>query len=75
MPTSIRLSPELDSRLDRLAEKTGRSKAYYLRQIIENGLPEIEDYYLATETLLRVRSGQEKASSALSVRNGLGLDN
>ncbi len=75
MPTSIRLSPELSSRLDRLAQRTARTKAFYLRQIIEAGLSEIEDYYLAADTLKRVRKGQEKVHSAASVRKSLGLDN
>jgi RHH-type rel operon transcriptional repressor/antitoxin RelB len=75
MPTSIRLSPELSSRLDRLAAKTARTKAFYLRQIIEAGLSEMEDYYLAADTLKKVSKGQEKVHSAASVRKRLGLDN
>jgi RHH-type rel operon transcriptional repressor/antitoxin RelB len=74
MATSIRLSPELGSRLDRLAAKTGRTKAFYLRQIIEAGISEMEEYYLAADTLERVRKGQEKVYSSASVRNDLGLD-
>jgi RHH-type rel operon transcriptional repressor/antitoxin RelB len=74
MATSIRLSPELGSRLDRLAAKTGRTKAFYLRQIIEAGISEMEDYYLGADTLERVRKGQEKVHSAASVRSDLGLD-
>jgi RHH-type rel operon transcriptional repressor/antitoxin RelB len=74
MPTSIRLSPELSNRLDRLATRTGRTKAFYLRQIIEAGLSEMEDYYLAAETRERVRTGWEKVYSSGSVRNDLGLD-
>jgi RHH-type rel operon transcriptional repressor/antitoxin RelB len=74
MATSIRLSPEMDRRLHRLAERTGRTKAFYLRLIIETGLPKMEDYYLAAETRERVRRGREKVYSAASVRNGLGLD-
>jgi RHH-type rel operon transcriptional repressor/antitoxin RelB len=74
MATSIRLSPELGIRLDRLAAKTGRTKAYYLRQIIESGISEMEDYYLAADTLERVRKGQEKVYDAESVRKDLGLD-
>lgn len=75
MATSIRLSPELGNRLDRLAARTGRTKAYYLRQIIESGIAEMEDYYLAAETLERIRKGQEKAYTSASVRKDLGLDN
>lgn len=74
MPTSIRLSPELSSRLERLAARTARTKAFYLRQIIEAGLSEMEDYYLANDTLKHVRDGREKVHSATSVRKDLGLD-
>jgi RHH-type rel operon transcriptional repressor/antitoxin RelB len=34
----------------------------------------MEDYYLAIDTLERVRKGQEKVHSAAAVRNELGLD-
>jgi RHH-type rel operon transcriptional repressor/antitoxin RelB len=74
MATSIRLSPEFGNRLDQLARKTGRTKAFYLRQIIESGIAEMEDYYLAADTLERVRNGQEKSHPAASVRHDLGLD-
>jgi RHH-type rel operon transcriptional repressor/antitoxin RelB len=74
MATSIRLAPEISERLDRLAAKTGRTKAFYLREIIEGGIGELEDYYLAAETLERVRKGKERVHSAAQVRNDLGLD-
>jgi RHH-type rel operon transcriptional repressor/antitoxin RelB len=74
LATSIRLAPEIENRLDQLARKTGRTKAFYLREIIESGIAEVEEYYLAAETLARVRKGQEKVYSAASVRNDLGLD-
>lgn len=74
MPTSVRLAPEFEQRLNFLAQQTGRSKAYYLREIIEKGLAEMEDYYLAAEVLERVRKGEEKVYSAADVRKELGLD-
>jgi len=74
MATSIRLRPETEQRLDALAEQTGRSKAYYLREIIERGLEDMEDYYLAAATLERIRKGEEKVYSAADVRKDLGLD-
>ena len=74
MATSIRLAPEIERRLDALAARTGRTKAFYLREIIEQGLNEIEDYYLASATLERVRKGEEKLYSAAEVRKELGLD-
>lgn len=74
MATSIRLSPETEQRLDYLASHTGRTKAYYLREIIEHGIDEMEDYYLAADVLERVRKGQEQVHSAADVRRELGLD-
>jgi len=73
MATSIRLAPETEQRLDDLAALTGRTKAYYLREIIERGIGDMEDYYLAAETLERVRKGQEQVHSAAAVRKDLGL--
>lgn len=74
MPTSIRLSQDTESRLDALAAKTGRTKAYYLRTLIENGLEDVEDYYLAAEMAERVRSGEEKVYPLEDVVRELGLD-
>ena len=73
MATSIRLAPESERRLDFLAAQTGRTKAYYLREIIEHGLEDLEDYYLAADVLERVRKGQELVHSAAEVRSDLGL--
>ncbi|MGD0903389.1 MAG: CopG family transcriptional regulator [Terracidiphilus sp.] len=64
MTTSIKLSPEVSKRLDRLAARTGRPKAFYLRVIIESGIAEMEDYYLAADVLERIRKEQEKAFPA-----------
>ncbi len=74
MTTSIRLAADIEQRLEFLAEHTGRTKAYYLREIITQGIEDMEDYYLAAYTLERVRKGQERVHSAASVRKDLGLD-
>ncbi|TIN48759.1 MAG: ribbon-helix-helix protein, CopG family [Mesorhizobium sp.] len=71
MPTSIRLAPEIEERLDFLAARTGRSKAYYLRELIERGLEDVEDYYLAAEVLERIRSGDEHVMTAEDFWRGL----
>ena len=75
MATSIRLAPEIEQRLDYLASQTGRTKAFYLREIIENGIQDMEDYYLAADVLARVRQGKEQVHAAADVRRDLGLDN
>ena len=74
MATSIRLNPEIEQRLDFLSIQTRRSKAYYLREIIEKGLEDLEDYYLAAEVVERIRKGKENVYSAEQVRKDLGLD-
>lgn len=71
MATSVRLAPETERRLDSLASRTGRTRAFYLREIIERGLGDMEDYYLAAEVLERVRQGREKVHSAADVRREL----
>lgn len=58
MATSIRLSPETEQHLDFLATSTGRTKAYYLREIIDHGLTDLENYYLAAEVLEHVRKNK-----------------
>ncbi|MGH8306724.1 MAG: type II toxin-antitoxin system RelB family antitoxin [Gammaproteobacteria bacterium] len=44
---AIRLTPDIEKRLDALAKKTGRSKTYYAREAIQEYLEDLEDYYLA----------------------------
>ena len=74
MATSIRLDSITEQRLDQLAVRTGRTKAYYLRELVTNGLEDLEDYYLAAASVERVRKGEEKIYSAEQVRKDLGLD-
>ena len=64
MPTTIRLKPEVESRLDLLAQETGRSKAFYLRQLIEDNLSDLEDIYLAESRLENLRAGKSSTLSA-----------
>ena len=74
MATSIQLTPDTERRLDLLVSQTGRSKAFYLREMIDRGLEDLEDYYLAAEVLERVRTGAEKVHSAAEARKILALD-
>lgn len=73
MATSIRLDPVVEQRLDHLSKQTGRTKAYYLRELVANGLDDLEDYYLAAATMERVRKGEEEIYPAEQVRKDLGL--
>ncbi len=73
MATSIRIAPDTEKRLNALAAHTGRTKAYYLREIIDRGLDDMEDYYLAADTVERVRNGQEAVFTLDEVESELGL--
>ena len=75
MAISIRLDPKTVSRIEELAHLTGRSKSYYLRELIESGLADMEDFYLADAALERVRKGQDKLVDSQVVRKELGVDN
>ena len=71
MPTSVRLSSETEKRLEVLSAKTGRSKAYYLREMIERGLEDMEDYYLAAEVVERIKRGEEEVLTSEEFWRGL----
>ena len=74
MATSIELSTEVERRLISLANRTGRTKDYYVQQVISRGLEEVEDDYLASQVLERVRQGEEPVFSSAEVRKRLGLE-
>jgi len=71
MPTSIRLSSDVEARLDALASRTGRTKAYYLRELVERGLEDMEDYYRAMDVMDRIRRGEEDVLSSEEAWRGL----
>ena len=74
MTIAIHLPRETDQRLEVLASRTGRTKADYVREFIERGLDDADDYDLAATVLERVRTGEERVHSATSVRKDLDLD-
>jgi RHH-type rel operon transcriptional repressor/antitoxin RelB len=74
MAISVRLDSELEARLEHLATVTGRAKSYYLRELIEMGLEELEDFYLADATIKGIRKGQEVVHSSNTESEDNGLD-
>ena len=48
---TIRLENELEHQLDKLAEETGRTQAYFVREAIKNYLEDRSDYLLALKRL------------------------
>lgn len=74
MATSIRLEPAIEQRLDRLAQMTGRTKAYYLRELVTDGLDDLEDVYLAEQRLIDIRAGKSETVSLQAVMKRYALD-
>jgi RHH-type rel operon transcriptional repressor/antitoxin RelB len=57
---AVRLPKAIESRLDRLAARTGRTKTFYVREAILAHLEDLEDVYLAEKTLAKIRAGKQK---------------
>lgn len=74
MPTSIRLPAEIEDRLDALAARTGRTKAFYIREAIEEHLDDLEDLYQAEQAVRRLRNGESRTYTLEEVGRELGLD-
>jgi RHH-type rel operon transcriptional repressor/antitoxin RelB len=74
MPTTIRLNPDAEARLDQLAAKTGRTKAFYLRRLIEEHLEDLEDIYLGEQALADFKASGEAAIPHDTLMRELGLD-
>jgi len=48
---TVRLSPKLEAKLNKLVRRTGRPKSYYARQALAEFLDEQEDYLIAVSRL------------------------
>ena len=66
---SIRLDPDIERRLSELARRTGRTRSYYVRELIEGNIEDLEDRYLAEARLEKRRppltSGQARKELGL----------
>ncbi len=72
MPTSAQIPDDIEKRLETLAKKTGRSKADITEAILEY-LDDLEDTYLAEQTLERIRRCEEQTYTLKEVERELGL--
>jgi RHH-type rel operon transcriptional repressor/antitoxin RelB len=70
---AIRLPPEIEERLEKLARKTGRTKSFYAREAILEHLDDLEDLYLAEKRYAAVLEGKSKTYTLEDVERELGL--
>jgi RHH-type rel operon transcriptional repressor/antitoxin RelB len=57
---AVRLPSSIEKRLNKLAQRTGRTKTYYVREALLQHLEELEDCYLGQRALERVHRGEER---------------
>ena len=71
---AIRLPAEIESRLDALAQATGRTKTFYAREAILEYLEDLEDLYLAEQRLTDLRAGKTQAVPLEEVMKQYGME-
>jgi RHH-type transcriptional regulator, rel operon repressor / antitoxin RelB len=74
MALSVRLPDEIETRLDALAHRTGRSKTFYVREAILEHLDDLEELYLAERELKAIRSGRARATPLAEVMKRYGME-
>jgi len=72
---ALRLPEDIESRLDKLAKATGRTKSFYARDAILEHLADLEDLNLAEKRLAKVRTGKSKTYTLNALEQELGLAN
>lgn len=71
---AIRLPAEVESRLEALAQATGRTKTFYAREAILEHLDDLEDLYLAEQRLIDLRAGTTQTVPLEEVMKRYGLE-
>ncbi len=70
---SFRIPEEMMTRLNNLANMTGRSKTYYVQEAVKEKISELEMIYLAKQRAENIRLKKSKTNTLDEVlkRNGL----
>ena len=71
---SLRLPDDVSHRLQELANRTGRSKTFYMIEAIQEHLDDLEDLYLAEQRLIDLRAGKSETVSLDELMKRYGVD-
>ncbi len=71
---AIRLPGEIETRLEALAQATGRTKTFYAREAILEHLDDLEDLYLAEQRLIEIRAGRSQTVPLEEVMKRYGVE-
>lgn len=72
---ALRLPEEIETRLQHLADETGRSKSFYAKEAILKYLDDMEDIFLADKALSEFRMSGEPLVEIEELEAELGLGN
>lgn len=70
---AIRLTDDIETRLNRLAKATGRTKTFYAREAIVEYLDDLEDLYLAEQRYEEIQAGRAKTFTLDEVKVQIGI--
>ena len=71
---AIRLPEKIEERLERLAKRTGHTKAYFVRQAIIEHLEDLEDVEIADKRLEKLRTGKTRTVPLSRLLRKYGVD-
>ena len=71
---AIRLPQKIEERLERLAKRTGRTKAYCAKQAIIEHLEDLEDVEIADQRLDKLRTGKTRTVPLSRLVRKYGVD-
>ena len=71
---AVRLPANIEQRLEALAQATGRTKTFYVREAICEHLDDLEDLYLAEQRLTELRAGRSEALPLEDVMKRYGME-
>jgi RHH-type transcriptional regulator, rel operon repressor / antitoxin RelB len=71
---AIRLPPEIEKQLERLAKRTGRTKTFYAREAILNYLEDMEDSLIAEKAWDAFEKSGRKTIPMADVLKRYGMD-
>jgi RHH-type rel operon transcriptional repressor/antitoxin RelB len=74
MTYSIRIPKDIEVRLSYLAEKTGRSKSFYIKEALVEHITDLEDIYIAERRLEDIRAGRTKTIPLQEVMKKYDMD-
>lgn len=69
--TAVRLPNDVFDRLQELAQRTGRTATYYIREAVQEHLEDLEDIYFSEVAIERLKKGKDSILESKEFWRGL----